>query len=220
MALSTHLGSLVERKRLVPDRFKRIWSLVQCIADEPGLDRAELARRFSLSERQLQSDLAVIRSEIGLPLHRERGYRFAHQPDGASALTLADALTLCQLVRAAGQVPSISPDSIIALADKLPAAFPPPLQPLLRSALAPLKEGASSLTSDILLALAGALACHQTVRLRLAPTAGGGSPSAPTIEPEVLLPVAETWYLIGHCRERHRVLMISVDAIAEVSVEA
>ena len=71
-----------DHKRLVAERFRRIWQLVEDIAREPGKSRKELAGEFSLSERQVQADLNVIRREMGLPLVRRQGYRFVtDQPD-------------------------------------------------------------------------------------------------------------------------------------------
>src|SRR6266567_8325695 len=72
-----------DHKRLVAERFRRIWQLVEDIACHPGKSRKELASQFSLSERQVQADLNVIRREMGLPLVRRQGYRFltdSHEP--------------------------------------------------------------------------------------------------------------------------------------------
>ena len=59
-----------DHKRLVAERFRRIWQLVEDIASHPGKSRKELATQFSLSERQVQADLNVVRREMGLPLVR------------------------------------------------------------------------------------------------------------------------------------------------------
>jgi predicted DNA-binding transcriptional regulator YafY len=209
----------VERKRLVADRFKRIWSIVQCISEEPGLDRAELAQRFSLSERQLQSDLNVIRSDIGLPLRREHGYRFVGM-DGANGLNMHDALTLCQLVRGAAQDGAVPPESLAALTAKLADSFPSPLRPLLRTALSANGMDAPGLTPDMLLSVATAMAAGRPVRLHFSLSAGAGFPAEPIVKPEVLLPYGESWYVIGHCRQRQRVMMICLDAVDAVSAEA
>jgi predicted DNA-binding transcriptional regulator YafY len=206
----------LERKRLVADRFKRIWSIVECIADEPGLDRAALAQRFALSQRQLQSDLNVIRADIGLPLRRERGYRFISPANDGAALTLADLLTLCQMVRAAGQDPDISRDGLAILTAKLANAFPPPLRPLVRDALAAAGTEASDPLPELLVYLASAMAQRQPVRLRFAAPIGSGFPTEPIMEPEVLLPYGSSWYLIGHCRQRNRILMLCLDELAAV----
>src|SRR6266498_3865870 len=66
----------MERKRLVADRFRRIWHIVEDIAETPGESRRELADKFHLSERQVQADLNIIRTDMRLPLVRRQGYRF------------------------------------------------------------------------------------------------------------------------------------------------
>ena len=69
-------AAFADHKRLVAERFRRIWQLVEDIASEPGKSRKELAGQYSLSERQVQADLNVIRREMNLPLVRRQGYRF------------------------------------------------------------------------------------------------------------------------------------------------
>src|ERR1041384_90119 len=69
-----------DHKRLVAERFRRIWQLVEDIASSPGKSRKELANEFSLSERQVQADLNVIRREMSLPLVRRQGYRVLSDP--------------------------------------------------------------------------------------------------------------------------------------------
>ena len=72
-------GVLADHKRLAAERFRRIWQLVEDIARFPGKSRKELAAQFSLSERQVQADLNVIRREMELPLVRRLwgvGYSF------------------------------------------------------------------------------------------------------------------------------------------------
>ncbi len=208
----------MERKRLVADRFKRIWSIVECIADEPGLDRAELAERFALSQRQLQSDLNVIRADLGLPLRRERGYRFIAEAHDGAALDLADLLTLCQMIRGAGQNPEIPRDSLALMVAKLAQAFPPPLRPLVRDALAAARAEADDRRPEHLVSLAAALARQQAVRLRFADPPASAFPVEPIIQPEVLLPYGPSWYLIGHCRQRNRVLMLCLDELESVEL--
>jgi predicted DNA-binding transcriptional regulator YafY len=209
----------LERKRLVADRFRRIWSIVECISHEPGLDRAELAQRFALSERQLQSDLNVIRADIGLPLRRERGYRFVGGSDGSDGLNLADALTLCQLVRDGWRDGSVPKESLVVLTAKLAESFPPPLRPLMRCALCADGTDGGGLSPDMLLVLASAMARHQPVRLHFSLSAGAGFPAEPIVDPEVLLPYGESWYVIGHCRQRQRVMMICLDTLDAISIE-
>lgn len=82
------------------DHLLRLWAMAEEIYAHPGQTRAELSRRFDISERQIQTDITLLRDAWGLPLLRERHYRFAG-PVG-SALDLADALTLANLTRTEG----------------------------------------------------------------------------------------------------------------------
>src|ERR671938_1091069 len=92
----------MERKRLVADRFQRIWQLVEYIAREPGKSRRELADKFALSERQVQADLNVIRAEMRLPLVRRQGYRFVNEEgDPTGVLELREAQLLLLVLRQA-----------------------------------------------------------------------------------------------------------------------
>src|SRR5436190_19791886 len=94
--------AFVDHKRLVAERFRRIWELVEDVASTPGKSRKELAAQFALSERQVQADLNVIRREMDLPLVRRQGYRFltADPPSGdPRQFTLADAQTLVAALR-------------------------------------------------------------------------------------------------------------------------
>src|SRR5437868_2185976 len=115
----------MERKRLVADRFRRIWQIVEFIASEPGCSRRDLARRFALSERQVQADLNVIRSEMRLPLARRQGYRFlADDSAGSEMFTLAEAQLLVMVLRRAVRDRGIPTDRVQALLVKLPHMFP------------------------------------------------------------------------------------------------
>src|SRR6202158_5263448 len=92
-------AAFADHKRLVAERFRRIWQLVEDIAGQPGKSRKELAGQFSLSERQVQADLNVIRREMGLPLVRKQGYRFVTDPqDAAPQLSLVEALLVLMLL--------------------------------------------------------------------------------------------------------------------------
>src|SRR5207245_7313493 len=100
--------AFADHRRLVAERFRRIWQLVEEIASHPGKSRKELAAQFSLSERQVQADLNVIRREMNLPLVRKQGYRFltdAH--DTGPQFSLAEAQLLLMLLRRAAHDPSL-----------------------------------------------------------------------------------------------------------------
>src|ERR1051326_4521069 len=90
----------VDHKRLVAERFRRIWQLVEDIASNPGKSRKELANQFSLSERQVQADLNVIRREMNLPLVRRQGYRFLTNPqDTGPKFSMEEAQLLLMLLQ-------------------------------------------------------------------------------------------------------------------------
>src|SRR5437879_2257383 len=110
--------ALIDHKRLVAERFRRIWQLVEDIAGQPGKSRKELASQFALSERQVQADLNVIRREMGLPLVRRQGYRFlTDTEDMGPQFSLAEAQLLLMLLRRAAHDPSlpVDRDTVVAV---------------------------------------------------------------------------------------------------------
>jgi predicted DNA-binding transcriptional regulator YafY len=212
----------LDRKRLVADRFKRIWSVVQYISEQPGRTRKELADHFALSERQLQSDLNVIRDEMGLPLTRVHGYRFADtrpKEQASKGFTLRDLHTLFLLVHTASADPSIPKDAFDEIVAKLPSAFPPPLQPLVRKTLCPYTGDEFGPTPEVYAHLAEALLRHCPVKLNYPPRDSVGYLTEPIVDPEILLPLEGSWYLIGRCHQRKRDVMFCLDTVDSVSFE-
>src|SRR5438034_10288818 len=98
--------AFADHRRLVAERFRRIWQLVEDVASHPGKSRKELAAQFALSERQVQADLNVVRREMNLPLVRRQGYRFdTSTTDCGPQFTLAEAQLLLMLLRRAAHEP-------------------------------------------------------------------------------------------------------------------
>jgi len=212
----------LDRKRLVADRFKRIWSVVEFISETPGLTRKELADHFALSERQLQADLNVIRDEMALPLTRIHGYRFAdtRQSDRTvKDLTLRDLHTLFLVVARASEDPSIPKDAFADFVAKLPNAFPPSLQPLVRKTLCPYSADEFGPTPEVYAHLAEALIRHRPVKLNYPPRNTIGYLTEPIVDPEILLRHKSSWYLIGHCHQRKRDVMFCLDGVDSVSFD-
>src|SRR2546425_10016764 len=119
--------AFADHKRLAAERFRRIWQLVEDIASQPGKSRKELASQFSLSERQVQADLNVIRREMGLPLVRRQGYRFLTDAQEAGPqFSLAEAQLLLMLLRRAAPGPDPPGRRLQALMGKLPHPVPRP----------------------------------------------------------------------------------------------
>src|SRR5256714_1943642 len=128
--------AFADHRRLVAERFRRIWQLVEEIASHAGKSRKELATQFALSERQVQADLNVIRREMNLPLVRKQGYRFlTDAQDMGPQFSLAEAQLLLMLLRRAAHDPSLPVDRLRSLIDKLPYLFPLHLRPLVAKTL-------------------------------------------------------------------------------------
>ena len=206
----------MERKRLVADRFRRIWQIVEHIAREPGKSRRELADRFSLSERQVQADLNVIRAEMRLPLVRRQGYRFVNQEGGPiGVLELQEAQLLLLLVRQAQADRSMPADRLASLIDKLPTLFPPHLQPLIGKMM----QGGTSRRrhQQFFETLTRAILNGTEVKLHY-PRGYSSSPIAePEVKPSLLLPYLDSWYLIGTCKQRNRLMMFELDGVDAIN---
>lgn len=206
----------MESKRLVADRFKRIWAMAEFIFHTPGLSRTALARHFALSERQLQADLSVIRDKIGLPLTRAHGYRFAGNGT-SSQLTLCELPTLFRLLEQAWDSSSLAREAIADVASKLPGSFPPTLQPLVRRTMARFLDGAEGSDSHVYVCLAEAVVRQQAVRLHYALRDTAASLTDPIVDPHLLMPHGDSWYLIGRCRQRKRDIMFLLDTVESVT---
>ena len=207
------------RKRLVADRFRRVWSIVEYIASHPGCTRSALADRYAVAERTLQADLNTIRYEMGLPLVRRDGYRFAGEDaPGTRAFSLADAYVLARALQEAADGPA-GPAVVRRVAAKLPALFPAHLQPLLRLALAGALDGPpEAVSEDVLSVLARAMQRGAGVRLRYGPEAATRFAADPIVDPELVLPYQGGWYLIGQCRQTRGVRMYRLDTVEHASL--
>src|SRR5205823_216462 len=156
-----------DHKRLVAERFRRIWQLVEDVASTPGKSRKELATQFSLSERQVQADLNVIRREMNLPLVRRQGYRFlTDAQDAGPQFSLSEAQLLLMLLRRAAHDPSMPVDRLRSLMVKLPYLFPLHLRPLVAKTLeAANASDRGGRQQEIFAALADALLRKSYVKL-------------------------------------------------------
>lgn len=205
----------MERKRLVADRFQRIWQIVEFIANQPGCGRRELAERFSLSERQVQADLNVVRNEMGLTLVRRRGYRFVTGDGPPTALDQREAQLLLLLVRRAMQDPGLPADDLRTLLAKLPGLFPPHLAPL----VAKLTQAPSSARARrrnqpaFFETLIRAILNGNVVRLHYPRHETSVSIQEPDVMPYAVIPYDGSWYLIGHCQQRNRLMMFDLETV-------
>ena len=211
--------AFADHKRLVAERFRRIWHLVEDIASHPGKSRKELAAQFSLSERQVQADLNVIRREMNLPLVRRQGYRFVTDTqESGPQFSLAEAQLLLMLLRRAAHDPSLPVDRLRSLMVKLPFLFPLHLRPLVAKTL----EAASAADrggrqQEIFAALAEALLRKSYVTLHYPDGDPVSAIQEPIVQPEVLFPYCQSWHLIGNCRQRGRMMVFDLDNVVAVT---
>lgn len=202
------------RRRLGADRLRRIWALVEYIAQHPGCSRRDLARQFALSERQLQADLELVRREMALPLVRRQGYRFA-QAQAAASVSLPELTLLGRALQHAAAAGVASSEAVQRLATHLPDVLPPHWRALGEAALARAAGGPSDGARDALLdALAQALSERTPLFVRYQPALGGPVWES-TLEVELVLPLEQRLYLLGQCAERRRLLLIDFDAVLQ-----
>ena len=214
--------ALADHKRLAAERFRRIWQLVEDVASTPGKSRKELAAQFSLSERQVQADLNVIRREMNLPLVRRQGYRFLTETsDSGPQFSLAEAQLLLMLLRRAAHDPSLPVDRLRGLMIKLPFLFPLHLRPLVAKTLeAANASERGSRQQEIFAALAEALLRKSYVKLHFRAGDPVSAIQEPIVQPEGLFTYCKSWHLIGNCRQRGRMMVFDLDSVVAVSAAA
>ena len=206
-----------DHKRLVPERFRRIWQLVEDIASNPGKSRKELACDFSLSERQVQADLNVVRREMNLPLVRRQGYRFLiDTQDIGPQFSIEECQLLLMLLRRAALDPTLPVDRLGSMMRKLPYMFPLHLRPLVAKTLEAVTERGGR-KHEIFAALAEALLRKSYVKLHYPAGDPVSSIQEPIVQPEVLFPYLKSWHLIGRCRQRDRVMVFDLDSVVAVT---
>lgn len=186
--------TLKPEKRLVGDRFRRIWQIAMTIADEPGMTRGDLAKRFNLSERQVQADLIIMRDEMALPLVRRQGYRFTSEGvvNGGGAIDLQEAQLLVMILRRAMNDRDIPKKRLRSLMDKLAVAFPPHITPIITSLMEAVRNGDAA--GQTFTAMADAILREQMVSVRVD---RGGLYETWQVQPHLLIPYVGRWYVLA-----------------------
>lgn len=206
------------RKRLVADRFRRIWHIVEHIAANPGRSRFELADLFHLSERQVQADLNIIRADMGLPLKRRQGYRFMDEAPPVASMDLREAQLLVMILRQSMKDRSIPSARLGSLMGKLPAMFPAHLRPLVQRTLEAVTAPRTGQQQQVFAALADGLLRGVYVKLHYPPGDFSSPIAEPIVRPELLLPYLNRWYVIGECKQRNRKMMFPLDTVTAVTL--
>lgn len=208
----------VERDQLAIDRLSRIWAIIEHIAEHPGTSRRKLADTYALSERQVQEDLRVIREELHFPLIRRKGYRFSADGDQAAIdFSFSEARALITALRSASHDRNCPQEPLRSLLSKLPVIFPLHLQPLMRKSLESLGNAEQEAEEKVFLALTEALFESRPVKLHLSTKSAAGVPN-PVVEPQLLMPYLGSWYLVGRCRQKKRIMMFKVENIEGVTI--
>jgi predicted DNA-binding transcriptional regulator YafY len=212
----------VASKRLVADRLRRVWAIVEYVAYHPGCTRRDLAQHFAIAERTLQADLNTIRQEMGLPLVRRGGYRFATEDEARLVpFGLGDAHLLAQALRRLATDGAASADAVRSLTARLPLLFPVHLRPLLSRALdGPRAAGDSSPGDRVFAVLAQALQRGAPVRLRYLSDPAARLVQDAVVRPEVVVPYLGAWYLIGECQQTRKMRIVALEAVEEASIAA
>jgi predicted DNA-binding transcriptional regulator YafY len=208
------------RKHVAADRIRRIWRIVENIAQEPGKGRRDLANTFSLSERQVQADLDLIRSDMRLPLVRHQGYRFETPRNSAGAtFTLREAQLLLLAVRQLEHDRSVLHRELTALLRKLPLLFPPHLRPLADRILFSMTAGNARgpQDDDSFATLSEAAVRKGQVQLRYPANDLSTPIQDPIVRVELLVPFGDSWHLIGVCQQRNRLMMFDLENVQSVT---
>ncbi len=198
-------------------RTARVLDLIQQIAIAPHRwQRSSLARKYEVSERQIQKDLTLIREGLRLELsHDAEGYFFEQLPRlPTTNYTFSEALALLLAARAAQAIPGINSAELAAAIGRLESLFPPDMADLLRQTADRLPKSASAPHRQEMLGLLWrALAEHRQVCITYATASRNAELSERVIEPYHLLPYVRSWQVIAYDHRRKAVREFKIDRI-------
>ncbi len=203
-------------------RTARILELVQLVATRPRhYRRADLAKRFEISERMIQKDLEIIRHGLKLGLCNDGdGYYFDHLPClPTTAYSFSEALALLAAARAAQAIPGVNSAELAAAIARLESLFPPEVGRLAREATDTLPRRAVKAHRQTMLALLHrALAERRQVRMAYATGSRAGQVAERIVEPYHIMAYGRSWHLIAYDHRRGEVLQFKVDRVQEAEI--
>ena len=145
----------------------------------------------------------------------DRDYYRDEEGGPIGVLELQEAQLLLLLVRQAQADRTVPADQLARLVDKLPGLFPPHLQPLIGKMV----QGGHMRRrhQQFFETLTRAILNGTEVKLHY-PRGYSASPIVePEVKPSLLLPYLDSWYLIGTCKQRNRLMMFELDGVDAIN---
>lgn len=204
------MGRLDETRRVA-----RLLDLAWRIAAAPRhWSRCRLAALYSVSERQVTSDLTLLRHGLHWHIRSDHaGYYFDPVPQLPGVqFPLPEALALLLAVRATAAVPGVASADLTAAIARLAALLPAGLQPL-----ATLPDLPASPREQTLRVLQLALGQRQRVRITYQAASRDGAISERDVETWAVYPHGRSWHCLGYCHLRQAVRDFKVDRIRSVA---
>jgi len=176
--------------------------------------RKRLAAHYEVSERQITSDLTVMRH--GLHWHVQTshtGYYFDPVPSVPGVqFTLPEALALLLAVRASMALPGVGSVELTAAIVRLASLVPPQIQ-----ALVALPDLPPSPREQTLRTLQLALGQRRRVHLTYQTASRDGAVTEREFDPYAIFPYGRSWHVIGYCHLRDAIRDFKADRIAAVA---
>src|SRR5436309_1224743 len=121
------------------------------------------------------------------------------------------------LLRKATRDPALPGARLATVLAKLPGLFPAHLRPLVSKTLEAMAGDPAGTRQEVFAMVVDALLRKSHVKLHYP----GGDPVSgipePIVQPEVLFPYLDSWYLIGLCRQRRRMMIFDLESVRGVT---
>lgn len=182
-----------------------------------GLTSRELARETGYSPRTIQRDIAVLESELGVPIvlegHRYRVMEGTH-PLSPVRFTLHEARAIFIATRLFLRYSDEwDPDAVSAL-DKLADALPGPVSTHIRSVADELRTRPQDRQrSDVLRVITEAWGSSRTVRIRYRSMAHGTEAQETDLDPYLIEPNANATYVVGYSHRHGEVRTFKLERL-------
>lgn len=201
------------------ERLTRLIDIILLLSQEPRRhNRAALAARYGVSERQITKDLQLLRDQLYLRVERDpqgKGYYLASVPRlPALQLDLTQALSLLLAAEAGHFLPGVSVQELQAALARLRAVLPEQLQEFL-SMIAQTRRPSriDAQRQKWLRQIVEAMTLYHTIAIHYRVASRGGELVERRLDPYGVLPFGRSWYVIGWCHLRRSLRTFKVDRI-------